>query len=248
MSAKVTAEFVALPCGLRELTRAIAHALKRTDRHTSRATDVESSDSAKEYPVTPGDSHSYREFVTGQQKISLPILPVDPYESTGMARPEMDVMASAVGGAQAPVEQLSSTFQQVSHSSEPHMREPQDSTVAALIEQRLPELPSPMRKTEPISGSPLVLLVDDNSINLQLLVRFAKKHKYEYITAADGKLALEAFENAHRSASTPPSPDATRTAGITRDGAVPTVILMDINMPVVSFSPLLRFHYPIQRS
>jgi CheY-like chemotaxis protein len=85
---------------------------------------------------------------------------------------------------------------------------------------------------QPNPGRPVVLLVDDNSINLQLLVRFAKKQNYQYVTASDGKLALEAFENAHRNSSTPSSPDATKTAGLVGD-AVPRVILMDINMPVM---------------
>ena len=72
----------------------------------------------------------------------------------------------------------------------------------------------------------MLLLVDDNRINLHLLVAFAKKNKYRYVAAEDGKVALDAFETAH-SQSLEAHTSSEATAGI------PTVILMDINMPVM---------------
>jgi signal transduction histidine kinase/CheY-like chemotaxis protein/GAF domain-containing protein len=233
MNVALTAEFVALPCGLRELTRAIAHALQKSDRHTNPAADVESSDSAKEYPITPDDRDLHNSVSTDQATTSLPMrLASSGYPDMTRARPKTDVMASAMGGRQAPLKQLSSSFQELSLLLDHRMTKPQDSTIAATLDQRPSRPPSMMPAAQPDPRRPVVLLVDDNNINLQLLVRFAKKQKYEYVTASDGKLALEAFENAHRNSSTPSSPDATKTAGLVGD-AVPRVILMDINMPVM---------------
>ncbi|KAH0562294.1 hypothetical protein GP486_003012 [Trichoglossum hirsutum] len=45
---------------------------------------------------------------------------------------------------------------------------------------------------------PVILLVEDNEINLKLLETFAKKGNYEYDTAENGLLALQACENARR--------------------------------------------------
>ena len=236
MNAEVTAEFVALPCGLRELTRAIAYVLQKIDRHDSSAADAESSDSAKEYPVTPNDKDLYDDSFTERLKTSLPVRPPASSGYTGTIRPKTEIMASAMGGGHAPLKQLSSSFEEISLLPDHRMRNSQDSTSAATLEQRRPEPPSMLAAvTHPNPSRPVVLLVDDNSINLQLLVRFAKKQNYEYITASDGRLALEAFENAHRNSLTPSSsPDAMRAvAGLVGD-AVPRVILMDINMPVVS--------------
>lgn len=47
-----------------------------------------------------------------------------------------------------------------------------------------------------------LLLVDDNQINLQLLVRYCKSKKHDYITAEDGIEAVEAFSSAQSSPST----------------------------------------------
>ncbi|KAK5806257.1 hypothetical protein VI817_000515 [Penicillium citrinum] len=47
--------------------------------------------------------------------------------------------------------------------------------------------------------SPLVLLVDDNSINMSLLIAFMKKLKFDYLTAQNGQEALDVFtENSSR--------------------------------------------------
>ncbi|KAJ5578886.1 hypothetical protein N7450_007753 [Penicillium hetheringtonii] len=60
--------------------------------------------------------------------------------------------------------------------------------------------------------SPLVLLVDDNSINMSLLVTFMKKLKVDYLTAQNGQEALDIF---------------------TENSSRVCLILMDISMPVM---------------
>jgi CheY-like chemotaxis protein len=47
-----------------------------------------------------------------------------------------------------------------------------------------------------------LLLVDDNKINLQLLVRYCKSKKHDYVTAEDGVEAVEAFCSHQKEAAT----------------------------------------------
>ncbi|KAJ5599354.1 hypothetical protein N7450_000421 [Penicillium hetheringtonii] len=60
--------------------------------------------------------------------------------------------------------------------------------------------------------SPLVLLVDDNSINMSLLIAFMKKLKFDYLTAQNGQEALDVF---------------------TENSSRVCLVLMDISMPVM---------------
>ncbi|KAI4847585.1 hypothetical protein E4T44_04429 [Aureobasidium sp. EXF-8845] len=69
------------------------------------------------------------------------------------------------------------------------------------------------------TAKPCLLLVDDNSINLQLLVTYAKKNNHAMLKATDGEKAVEAYKTAH----------AEGTLGTGKPG----VILMDISMPVM---------------
>ncbi|KAI5201183.1 hypothetical protein E4T39_05314 [Aureobasidium subglaciale] len=50
--------------------------------------------------------------------------------------------------------------------------------------------------------APRLLLVDDNKINLQLLVRYCKSKKHDYVTAEDGVEAVEAFSTNQMEAAT----------------------------------------------
>ncbi|KAK3627616.1 hypothetical protein LTR56_012704 [Elasticomyces elasticus] len=70
--------------------------------------------------------------------------------------------------------------------------------------------------TVQVKGSISMLLVDDNPINLQLLVTYAKKEGHPKITAPDGMQAVEAYKAACLA------------------GDKPEVILMDISMPVMN--------------
>ncbi|KAI5247531.1 hypothetical protein E4T43_02035 [Aureobasidium subglaciale] len=63
---------------------------------------------------------------------------------------------------------------------------------------------------------PCLLLVDDNPINLQLLVTYAKKNGHAMLKADNGQKAFDAYKSAHES-------------GVNR----PEVVLMDISMPVM---------------
>lgn len=74
------------------------------------------------------------------------------------------------------------------------------------------------------SNDPVLLIVDDNMVNVQLLKMFAHKAGYAHVTAADGELAVKAFCSAHEASRLPPDPQRV---------GLPNVVLMDINMPVM---------------
>lgn len=54
--------------------------------------------------------------------------------------------------------------------------------------------PTPMMMSDGVDTEKLVLLVEDNSVNLQLLVRSMQKIGRRYLTAADGQQALEVYQ------------------------------------------------------
>jgi signal transduction histidine kinase/CheY-like chemotaxis protein len=73
----------------------------------------------------------------------------------------------------------------------------------------------------PDASKPCLLLVDDNSINLRLLVTYAKKNGHAMLKASNGQQAVEAYKNARSD-----SDSSSQTT-------IPEVILMDISMPVM---------------
>ena len=95
-------------------------------------------------------------------------------------------------------------------------------------------------KTEPIPPShaksqsapqtvPIrLLLVDDNTVNLRMLVTYADKYGYDRLTAVNGQEAVAAYENAAH-----PSANANANTGLISHAIIPIVILLDINMPVM---------------
>ncbi|KAK3624184.1 hypothetical protein LTR22_024090 [Elasticomyces elasticus] len=90
-----------------------------------------------------------------------------------------------------------------------------------------------------------LLLVDDNQINLQLLVNYARKQGHRKATASDGQQAVDAYKAAclvsghvQSTASDPKTTDAAAgkdgTDTSTTLSEKPQVILMDISMPVLN--------------
>lgn len=115
--------------------------------------------------------------------------------------------------------------------SRPQIPEVADGALTAASLEQLEPQASQTRNQSVVSVSsviaprgevskPCLLLVDDNPINLQLLVSYAKKNGHAMHKASDGQQALNAYMNAHL-----------ETAATTTDK--PEVILMDISMPVM---------------
>lgn len=95
-------------------------------------------------------------------------------------------------------------------------------------------------KSPPIpSGAPVsVLLVDDNTVNLQLLETFMKRGGHQYISATNGLEAFQAFEGAHHAAPVPTAKHASSANALSptespQSESPPTLVLMDITMPIM---------------
>lgn len=80
------------------------------------------------------------------------------------------------------------------HDQSPHLREPTTSQVIRSQSKTAAAEDTKGSEAQEDGARPLrLLLVDDNKINLQLLVRYCKSKKHDYVTAEDGVEAVEAF-------------------------------------------------------
>lgn len=78
-----------------------------------------------------------------------------------------------------------------------------------------------------------LLLVDDNQINLQLLVHYARKQGHHKMTATDGAQAVEAYKSACQQGNSVASDSEKGVTESPKYVGKPQVVLMDINMPVL---------------
>ncbi|KAI7664889.1 hypothetical protein KC318_g7447 [Hortaea werneckii] len=104
---------------------------------------------------------------------------------------------------------------------------------------RRKSIPSlPLGQTVPQGpGAKRVLVVDDNSVNVQLLVMFMRKNGHAYQTAHNGLDALQKFQIATsgHSNSVSTSPTVSRRASVASQNSIDgfDFVLMDLSMPVM---------------
>lgn len=205
-------EYIAMPCGVKTITRAITSALvrqKELDATTPRPIDE------NQNPISPKPER----VELGEIEVLPPVnpvtspkeIPVRPkirssksFQGSGRLRANSRVQESLISGSLA----------------QTHGRGPTG-------EQQTNNISIPSTSL-PRNAAPMLLLVDDNKVNLQLLTMYAKKQGYPYISATDGKMAVDAYEKAHEDSHLPHGNDST-----TSKSQVPAVILMDINMPIM---------------
>jgi signal transduction histidine kinase/CheY-like chemotaxis protein len=213
---------IALPCGIKQINRAISSALRLHKTPTAALSDILG---AQEKPSNglAGGIATYDLRTVNQ----LPLRPL----ATTLAAIEIPVMEQTQAGATlfpsgpAPALPMRSpariTQNQQSEPGSPD--EPSAGTLGRLnlLSHHL-ETPAPSTIL-PTVKIPTLLLVEDNAINLRILITFAKKYKYPNITAQNGQLAVEAFEQAHIDS----------TLLHKTETGMPSIILMDINMPVM---------------
>jgi len=96
------------------------------------------------------------------------------------------------------------THEQEQDNKQPPTSDDQPSPPKAQKQSKITENEETKGPTEPENvAKPLrLLLVDDNKINLQLLVRYCKSKKHDYVTAEDGVEAVEAFCSNQKEAAT----------------------------------------------
>jgi signal transduction histidine kinase/CheY-like chemotaxis protein len=233
LSKKIAVDFIALPCGVKQLARAVAYTRSLRQELRDQETDSHDSSHAEENrSANTGNNNSPK--MAAQEHISTELssqhhpIHVEPDGNQS----EMDVPSPP----------------SPSGHSDPRERRPSMDTALTLLPKKSAPPGTPRNLDDkpllveasgtdpsvPPSDQPVLLLVDDNRINLQLLVAFAKKNNYRHIAALDGKIALDAFETSHRDSLQPSGSDATGVADATAAApGIPTVILMDINMPVM---------------
>ncbi|GAB7333770.1 hypothetical protein MBLNU13_g05294t1 [Cladosporium sp. NU13] len=226
LSTKVAADFVALPCGVKQIARAVTYTRKLYDEFNNVASEAQGCDRLPAREPTTKEVNSYDMDSQGQQRLeqqtkdTLSTLEKPNADSTEPASQPPATNPAKMSPGDPPHASITLTHLPKSHA---------DTTHAAL--EKPPPTQSPtanvlVPETSRAAEGPVLLLVDDNRVNLQLLMAFAKKNKYRYISAQDGKIALDAFETAHRNSLESPAPDKATIE-------IPEVILMDINMPVM---------------
>ncbi|GAB7334778.1 hypothetical protein MBLNU13_g06700t2 [Cladosporium sp. NU13] len=204
-------EYIAMPCGVKTITRAITSALvrqKELDATTPRPID----DSKLQTIPKPERVELGEVEVPPVNPITSPQeVPVRPairssksFQGSGRLRANSKLQESLVSG---PVAQP--------HEQGPASKQQTDSV----------SIPS---TSPPKNAAPMLLLVDDNKVNLQLLTMYAKKQGYPYISATDGQMAVDAYQKAHEDSHLPDNRSAAAY-----DSRVPDIILMDINMPIM---------------
>jgi len=232
LRSRVTMEHVALPCGIKQITQAISSALRQHEKRKMAGSDMaevceESRGESSADGVAPHDIG-----VDSQPQLGL-FSPVS--ATTDVAFVEQAWANSTwptYKSAHVLPVQLSPAEAQFFSSSSRRIPAPQadpDSQSARILTPATASI-----EVTPALGLstqiPILLLVDDNSINLKLLSTFAKKYKYSHILAQNGQLALDAFKNAHRNFS---SCNSTEKDVCTVGTGIPNIIIMDINMPVM---------------
>lgn len=203
----IVTEYIASPCGIRTISRAISSALQRHKIYQESEAAQMRDNATKQFAVASthgvgdrspshADSPDAKKAST-TQSLATPS-PVDSEDHEIQPCP------------------LPSSEQRL------ELRASQNQTPSIAKQQ---ETLNSAQDT-PSNGVPVLLLVDDNNINLQLLVTWAKKRKYPYLSAVDGQLALDAYIQAHENSALP-------TTSAEKTLARPSIVLMDINMPIM---------------
>jgi signal transduction histidine kinase/CheY-like chemotaxis protein len=218
LSAKVAVDFIALPCGVKQIARAVTYIRKLYEDLNDASPDLQSQEKAMVNEPARGEVTLLNVTARDQSPEQLPMDHQSDEEKSERTDPHSSLPA-------ATFEMSSPEYQPPGVKTLTNLPKSRAGTLRRPPGKRLVADPPIPTMTPVADGSgPVLLLVDDNRINLQLLVAFAKKHKYRHIAALDGKIALDAFKQSHRrSLESPAAGEATVE--------IPTVILMDINMP-----------------
>jgi hypothetical protein len=232
-------EYVGLPCGVKSISRAISSALQRQKEFESSAPErnveeqMQRLSTAAEianveeielppsiHPIPKPEEEDLPVRPKFESKFeSFPKFPDDQDQVSPGAVPKTPMIQQEKRPEEAPA--------QIKTQTQSKTQTPKDTSTSTT-----PAAPQTTTK------NPTLLLVDDNKVNLQLLTMYAKKRKYPYLEAIDGQLAVNAYQKAHEDSS---SATATTSGAQNPPPSIPAIILMDINMPVVSF---FAFNFP----
>jgi CheY-like chemotaxis protein len=197
----IITEYIASPCGLKTISRAISLALQRHKTYQeSEIPQVRDNMNNKRRELTAGARiRSLGDASTLHTGDKILLKPFSPVEI------EIDEMQTPPSSGPEQKQDVHLPLRHESPSEK--QREPRNFTQDTFDDD-----------------VPVLLLVDDNNINLQLLRTYAKKRKYPYLSAVDGQLALDAYIQAHEKLNSNTAPAAENLGR-------PSIVLMDINMP-----------------
>ncbi|KAH0044106.1 hypothetical protein KCU78_g477, partial [Aureobasidium melanogenum] len=226
-------EYVAQPCGPNRLASIIYRILEHSE-------DEDIWKSVPISPLTPNTPHgsmtprfdTWRESHVWSGASSPNETEMTRRLSLRSRRPSNDInqpVSNTAAQEKPEVQDSQLDGMGIDMNSEPQLPEVADGALTAASLAQLEPQVSHARHQSIISMStvvaspvepskPCLLLVDDNPINLQLLVSYAKKNGHAMHKASDGQQAVEAYTNAHLEGSTTDKPE---------------VVLMDISMPVM---------------
>jgi CheY-like chemotaxis protein len=197
-------EYIAMPCGIKTIARAITSALTR-QKQLDATTPHRSAENQK-----PLGKSMLKHVNFKESELPLSIQPE--------IAPRELVIRSATGSNQ--MVERGKRAETVSSGQEPNAQQSSTVMTGHSSGDQKATSDEPTTTTSPKPPSPVLLLVDDNKVNLQLLQMYARKNKYAYLAATDGLMAFNAYQKAHE--------DSTATGS-----RVPGIILMDINMPIM---------------
>ena len=196
-------EYIAMPCGVKTIARAITSALLRQ----------------KELDATPvrRNGESLMSAIPEVERVDLGDMEVPPSVHPIISPQEVAIR---------PAIRSSQSFQESERLRAGSLgKEGRDAQASGAK----PAKHGPINEQQgngisilansPKGAAPTLLLVDDNKVNLQLLTMYAKKRGYPYLSATDGQMAVNAYQQSHEDSQNGDSPA--------------TVVLMDINMPIM---------------
>lgn len=203
-------EYIAMPCGVKTIARAITSAFvrqKELDAVTPRPIDE------TQNPISPEPER----VELGETEVPPSVNPLTSPKEIPI-RPKIRSSKSYQGSERSRANSKPQEFS----ASESLV---QANAYGPVDERHTNGIPIPST-SPPKKSTPLLLLVDDNKVNLQLLTMYAKKQGYPYISATDGQLAVDAYQRAHEDSHLPNS-----RVPASSEARIPDIILMDINMP-----------------
>jgi hypothetical protein len=232
-------EYVGLPCGVKSISRAISSALQRQKEFESSAPERNVEEQMQRLSTAAE--------IANVEEIELPpsIHPIPKAEEEDLpVRPKFESKFESFPTFPDDHDQMSPGAVPKTLITQQEKRPEAPTRTKTQTQAQTPKDTSTPTSATPQAATknPTLLLVDDNKVNLQLLTMYAKKRKYPYLEAIDGQLAVNAYQKAHEDSSSPTSATATTSGAQNPPPSIPAIILMDINMPVVSFPLYYHLH------
>ena len=186
-------EVVPQPCGPRKLAKILNHCLDRVEKAKKENTSVSTG-------TGNGKNNGSESRELGKDQIRIPqdlglqIAPASTAENGEEPRSDKENLLDKVKLQYIPLSAAAAFPDRQQGSEKNNEASPMSSRT--MSSQNLDE--APQRKADFSQSQPLhVLVVDDNKINVDLLVKFVQKFKLTCQEAYNGKEAVEKFKQAH---------------------------------------------------